>query len=54
MVYQHDREVGHFRMDKGKNKRKRDSPKKVKPEAEEPQDEEVAQAQDISQVPLQE
>ena len=51
MVYQHDRDVGYFRANKGRNKRKRDSPKKTKPGTKEPQDEDATQAQDTAQVP---
>ena len=40
MVYQHEMDVGYFREDKGKNKRKGESPKKVEPKTKEPQDEE--------------
>ena len=38
IVYQHERNFGCFRVDKGKNKRKRDSPKKVDLETKEHQD----------------
>lgn len=66
MVHQHNKEVGYFRVEKGKNKRKRDSATQVEPEFEEiqaqkaaqapenqePQNEEATQAQDTPQVPL--
>ena len=51
MIHQHERDVEYFRVDKGKNKRKRESPKQVDLEYEEPQDEEVTQAHETKQIP---
>jgi len=44
MVYNHDKEVSYFKVGKGKNKRKINSPKKVEPKSKQPQLQELAQA----------
>ena len=65
MVYQHDREDGYFKVEKGKNKRKIISPKQTElkvegtqaqevtqaPENQEPKNVEATQTQDNLQVP---